>query len=68
MNYQVFNPLTGQYVKCDTKEEARATLALLIQDFYTKNTPPIYEKLTNEKGDYAWVSSKFDTGLYIKYE
>ncbi len=66
MNYQVFNPLTGAYTKCGTKEEAREVLLSYVKEFYVLNTPTIDEKIVNEHGDYAWTPSAIDTNLTIK--
>jgi hypothetical protein len=66
MNYQVFNPLTGSYTKCSTKEEAREALLSYIKEFYALNTHTVDEKIVNEHGDYAWIPSSIDTSLTIK--
>jgi len=66
MNYQVFNPLSGAYTKCATKEEARATLVKYIQEFYGANTHQFEEKIVNEHGDYAWTPSAIDINITVK--
>lgn len=66
MNYQVFNPLSGAYTKCATKEEARATLVKYIQEFCTLNPFTVDEKIVNEHGDYAWTPSAIDTSITVK--
>jgi hypothetical protein len=59
-NFQVFNPATGQYVFCNTIEEAKATFAdiknQILNGFYVQVQQLITGTSGDTDGDAAWFS------------
>jgi hypothetical protein len=67
--YAVFNPLTGQYTKVDTKEESYNTLVQNVLEMYKVNSHihTITELQVDENGNETWISTDNGAELPAEY-
>jgi hypothetical protein len=67
--YAVFNPLTGQYTKVDTKDEVNSVIAQNIIEFYKahSHTYSVSEIQVDENGNETWVVPNNGTELPQEY-
>lgn len=63
MAFKVFNPMTGQHIHCETVDEAKDTLVLLVKQCYMGLRPNVMRRFINDKGDFCWVDSDIDEGV-----
>ena len=54
-NFNVFNPLTGQYIHSETLEEAKQTFELVKQQLLDSCTPPTQREIIGASGETSWI-------------
>lgn len=64
-SYQVFNPLTGQHIDCETEEDVKATMANIAQQLLDAQTITVCQSLSNEKGDSVWIPYRLETPYMV---
>jgi len=54
-SYQVFNPITGQHIDCQTEDEMKIAVKEVAQQILDAQAITVCQSLTNELGDSTWA-------------
>ena len=53
--YQVFNPMTGQHIDCETEEDVKAAMTSVAQQILDSHSIDVCRSISNEHGDSTWI-------------
>jgi hypothetical protein len=59
--YQVFNPLTGMHIACDTKDDMKALVLDISQQIINTYKISVNQEISNENGDATWTLLHLDS-------
>lgn len=63
--YQIHNPLTGQHIRCETEEAAKAALVQLATEILAIHRPTVVQELSNEHGDSTWITVEIPNAVQV---
>jgi hypothetical protein len=59
--YQVFNPLTGIHIACDTEDDMKKLVLDINQQIIDTYKVSVNQEISNENGDSAWTLLNLDS-------
>ena len=59
--YQVYNPITGMHIACDTEEDMKKLVLDITQQIVNIYKVSVNREVSNENGDAAWTVLNLDS-------